>query len=175
MAASTIYFDAAIYIFLLIAIVFGFNAGLLRSLATIFGYVAAMGMALAAAPPLTQMLSSQTKSPYTQGWVVFVMLFLAAGLLLSAILRYAVSEIVGPRVSVPDRLAGATLGALRIGLLAVAVVLVFDRIIPPGREPEFLAGSRLRPIFSDAGKQGLRSLPPEVTNLIDRLKRQRGI
>ena len=175
MASAVNPFDAAIYGFLLIAVVFGFNAGLLRSLATIFGYVAAMGVALAAAPPLAQVLSTQFKSPLAQDWVVFVMLFLAAGLLLSAILRYAVSEIVGPRVSIPDRLAGAMLGAVRIGLVAVAVVLVFDRIIPAGREPAFLAGSQLRPLLSEAGKQGLRSLPPEITDLIDKLKRQRGI
>jgi uncharacterized membrane protein required for colicin V production len=54
MAASINPFDAAIYIFLLIAGVFGFNAGLLRSLATIFRYVAAMGVVLAAAPPRAQ-------------------------------------------------------------------------------------------------------------------------
>ena len=54
MAASINPFDAAIYIFLLIAGVFGFNTGLLRSLATIFRYVAAMGVVLAAAPPRAQ-------------------------------------------------------------------------------------------------------------------------
>ena len=37
-------FDAAIYICLFVAVVMGFMTGLLRSLATIFGYVAAMGL-----------------------------------------------------------------------------------------------------------------------------------
>jgi hypothetical protein len=36
---------------------------------------------------------------------------------------------VGRNVSVPDRVAGAALGAIRIAMLAI---LVFDRIIPPG-------------------------------------------
>ena len=55
------------------------------------------------------------------------------------------------------------------------LVLIFDRIIPAGREPAFLRGSQLRPILSEAGRQGLRSLPPDVTDYIDRLKRERGI
>jgi membrane protein required for colicin V production len=60
-------------------------------------------------------------------------------------------------------------------LLAVLLVLVFDRIIPPGREPAFLKGSQWRPVLSSAGQYGLQSLPPEVENYIDRLKRQRGM
>jgi hypothetical protein len=34
------------------------------------------------------------------------------------------------------------LGAIRIGLLAVLLVPVFDHIIPPGRELAFLTGSQ---------------------------------
>jgi membrane protein required for colicin V production len=98
-----------------------------------------------------------------------------AGIALGALLRFAVSEMVSPRISIPDRVAGALLGAVRIGLLAVVLVLVFDRIIPPGREPAFLQGSQWRPVLSKAAQQGLRSLPPDVAVYIDRLKRERGI
>jgi membrane protein required for colicin V production len=52
-------FDAAIYIFLFLAVVMGFMTGLLRSLATIFGYVAAMGIVVALAPQLARLLSAQ--------------------------------------------------------------------------------------------------------------------
>jgi len=45
-------FDAVIYAFLLIAIVLGFRAGFLRSMVTILGYVAAVQIAVAAAPAL---------------------------------------------------------------------------------------------------------------------------
>jgi membrane protein required for colicin V production len=82
---------------------------------------------------------------------------------------------VGRRVSIPDRVAGALLGAVRVGLLAVVLVLVFDRIIPPDREPAFLKGSQWRPVLSRAGQQGLQSLPPDIAEYIDRLKRERGI
>ena len=168
-------FDAAIYICLFLAVVLGFMSGLLRSMATIFGYVAAMGLAVALAPRLSQLMTVQFKLPPAQDWVAFVMVFLTAGLLLSALLRYAVSELVGPNVSIPDRVAGAALGAFRVAVLAVLLVLVFDRIIPAGREPAFLQGSKWRPVLSQAGRQGLQSLPPEVADYIDRLKKQRGI
>jgi membrane protein required for colicin V production len=168
-------FDAAIYIVTAVAVVMGFSSGLLRSLATIFGYVSAMPIALAASPPLSQILTDQLHMPPVQNWVVPCGIFVAAGLVLSALLRLAVTELVGPQVSIPDRLAGALLGAVRIGLLAVLMVLIFDRIIPAGRDPAFLHGSQMRPLLSTAGQLGLKSLPPDVADYIDRLKRERGI
>jgi membrane protein required for colicin V production len=168
-------FDAAVYICLFLAVVLGFMSGLLRSMATIIGYVAAMGLAVALAPRLSQLLAAQFNVPPAQSWVAFVMVFLAAGVLLSALLRYTVSELVGPNVSIPDRDAGAMLGAFRVAVLAVLLVMVFDRIIPADREPAFLQGSKWRPVLSKAGRQGLQSLPPEVADYIDRLKKQRGI
>ena len=43
---STNWFDLAIYVCLFVAVVMGFMTGLLRSLATIFGYIAGMGVAV---------------------------------------------------------------------------------------------------------------------------------
>src|SRR6185312_5396847 len=60
-------FDAAVYLCLFVAVVMGFIAGLLRSLATIFGYVAGMGIAVAAAPYLTPLVSTQFKLLAGQG------------------------------------------------------------------------------------------------------------
>jgi membrane protein required for colicin V production len=168
-------FDAAVYICLFVAVVMGFMTGLLRSLATIFGYVAAMGLAVALAPQLAPLITAQFNLPPAQTWLVFGGIFLGAGMLISALLRSAVSEMVGPTISIPDRVAGALLGAVRVGLLAVLIVVVFDRIIPPGREPAFLKGSQWRPVLSQAAQQGLRSLPPEVEAYIDRLKKERGL
>jgi membrane protein required for colicin V production len=168
-------FDAAIYACLALAVVMGLNAGLLRSLATIFGYLVAAPLAVAAAPYLSPILISQFRLPPAQAWLAFVGIFLVIGFVLSALLRHAVSEIVGPDVSFADRLAGALLGAVRIGLLAVLMVVIFDRIIPADREPAFLTGSQLRPILSQAGQTGLKSLPPDITDFIDKLKRERGL
>ncbi len=168
-------FDAAIYICLFVAVVMGFMSGLLRSLATIIGYAAAMALAVALAPQLSPLLAAKFKLPAGEAWLVFGAIFLIAGIALSAMLRFAISEMVSPQASIPDRVAGALLGALRVGLLAIVVVLVFDRIIPPGREPAFLKGSRWRPVLSKAAQQGLRTLPPDVVNYIDRLKRERGL
>ncbi|HEY1310972.1 MAG TPA: CvpA family protein [Pseudolabrys sp.] len=168
-------FDAAVYFCLAVAVIAGFRSGLLRSMATIFGYLAAMAIAVALTPRLAQFLIERAHIPPTETWVVYVGVFFASGVVLGALLRLAVSELVGAEVSAPDRVAGAMLGTVRVALLAVLMVVIFDRLIPPGREPEFLKGSRLRPVLSAAGQQGLKSLPPDVEDYIDRLKRERGL
>jgi membrane protein required for colicin V production len=167
-------FDAVIYVLVIVAVIAGFRSGLLRSVATILGYLAAAPIALVSAPRLVPVLADLFQMPF-QTWVVFCGLFLVTGFVLGTLLRSAVSAIVGPTVSLPDRAAGSVLGAVRIVLLAVLMVLIFDRIIPTNRQPPFLADSRLRPILSMAGVQGLKSLPPDVADYIDQLKRARGI
>jgi membrane protein required for colicin V production len=168
-------FDAAVYLCLAIAVIAGFRSGLLRSMATIFGYLAAMALAAGVAPALSQLLTTRFQMPAAPAWLVFVAVFIVAGILFGALLRRAIGELAGADISAPDRMAGAMLGFIRVVLLAVLIVLIFDRIIPPGREPAFLKGSQLRPILSAAGQAGLRSLPPEVADTIDRLKRERGL
>jgi membrane protein required for colicin V production len=169
------HFDAAVYLCLLVAVIAGFRSGLLRSLATIFGYVAALPLVVMAMPYLVPTLSTQLHLSQPMIWIVLFVVFLFIGLILSAILRLGVSEAVGQEVSIADRSAGAMLGAVRVILLAVLMVLIFDRIIPADGQPTFLTGSKLRPILSAAGQQGLKSLPPDVATFIDRLKRERGI
>jgi len=168
-------FDAVVYLFTFVAVIIGFNAGLLRSLATIFSYLCAAPVAVGAAPYASRILNDQFHLPPAQNWLVPLGLFLAVGMALSALLRLTVGELAGTRIGIPDRLAGAVLGAVRTGLLAVLMVVIFDRIIPPGREAAFLAGSQLRPLLSNVGRAGLQSLPPEVADSIDRLKKERGI
>jgi len=168
-------FDAAVYFFLLLAIILGFQAGLLRSLATIVGYVAAMPFAVVAVPHFLSGGNGKLVLASPQGWAILFLILLATGFVLSALLRVAVSELVGPDINIADRAAGATLGAVRVLLLAVLMVLIFDRIIPANSQPHFLVDSRLRPLLSVAGQQGVKSLPPEVASYIDRLKQSRGI
>lgn len=166
-------FDAAVFLIAAVAVVMGYRSGLLRSVATIVGYLCAMPLAIVMAPRLWQALGGQMSQ--VQYWLLLFGIFVVTGMLLSALMRLGVSNLVGPDVSLPDRLAGSALGALRIGLLAVLMVVIFDRIIPVNRLPPFLADSKLRPILSVAGKSGLRTLPPDVVVYIDRLKRERGI
>ena len=168
-------FDAAVYVCLAFAIIAGFRSGLLRSLATILGYLAAAPVAVGVAPAVASYLIGHFKVAPTQTWLIYAGTFLAIGFVLGTLLRLGISELAGPNIGAADRAAGALLGAVRVVLLAVLMVVVFDRIIPAGREPAFLTGSRLRPILSQAGQAGLRSLPPDIEQYIDRLKRERGI
>lgn len=168
-------FDAAVYFVLIVAVVSGFSAGLVRSVATILGYVAAMPVAVAATPYVSRALTDKFDPSVAGNPLLFFGIFLVAGIVLGTLLRTAINETVGPRVSLPDRLAGSMLGAVRIVLVAVTMVLIFDRIIPPERQPAFLRGSQLKPILLMAGQQGLKSLPPDVTAFIDQLKKAQRI
>jgi membrane protein required for colicin V production len=177
-------FDVVVIAVAFVAIVLGFNAGLLRSLATMLGYLIAAPMAVAIAPLLTTLAVGQHVMPSAlpsglmssnQNWLMVCVTFIAVGLIMSAVFRLAVSEFIGPDIGLFDRVAGGALGAVRIGLIAVLIVVIFDRVIPAGHEPQFLADSRLRPYLSAAGKKGLQSLPPEIDGYIDQLRRQRGI
>ena len=161
-------FDGAVIGFTLIAIVFGFRSGLLRSLATIIAYLVAAPAAIPITAKLSPLIPQAGNSLYF--WVV-----LALGLLLGMLMRSAVSAAFGEEASMTDRVAGALLGALRTGLLAVFMVLIFERIIPPNVQPPWLTQSKLRPYLSEAGQRGLKSLPPDVMEYIDRIKKERGL
>jgi membrane protein required for colicin V production len=168
-------FDAVVISFALLAVVFGFNAGLLRSLATILGYVVAAPFAVAVAPLLAHYAAGRVDLSGSRGALALFAVFLVSGMVISALIRRAIGDMVGSEAGLFDRVAGAMLGAVRTVLLAVLMVMIFDRIIPPDLEPGWLAQSRLRPVLSAAGRQGLRALPPDVIAYIDRLKKERGL
>lgn len=168
-------FDIAVYFVTAVAVVGGFRAGLLRSLATISGYLIAMPLAVSLTPLVAPIVSGSLRGPVGESRTLFFVVFFAVGILFGAVFRLAVSEFIGTTISLPDRLAGAMLGVVRIALVAVTLVLIFDRIIPANQQPAFLVGSKLRPILLAAGQRGLKSLPPDVTAYIDQLKRERRI
>ncbi|MDB5584627.1 MAG: hypothetical protein JWR80_9803 [Bradyrhizobium sp.] len=168
-------FDVVVYVGLVIAIVTGFNAGLLRSAVTILAYLIAMPIAVWAMSLVSPVVAGKPGPPFLQNWLLFFGIFLVAGIVLGKLMRMALDETIGPESGLGDRLAGAVLGAIRVGLVAITLVLIFDQLIPADRQPAFLTGSHLRPLLSAAGQRGFKSLPPEVTAYIDRLKKDRRI
>jgi membrane protein required for colicin V production len=163
-------FDAVVYAGLAIAVVTGFNAGLLRSAVTILAYLLAMPIAVWAMSLVSPMIDDNLGSPVTQNVLLFFGIFLVAGIVLGKMMRMALDETIGPEPGSETRLAGAALGAVRVALVAILLVLIFDRLVPSDRQPTYLVGSQLRPLLSLAGQKGFRSLPPEVAAYIDRLK-----
>jgi membrane protein required for colicin V production len=164
-------FDVVVLSLLLVAATVGFRSGLLRSLATILGYLLAMPFAMVLAPYISTAVVGRTDLSFVHSSLLLFGTFMVAGMLFGALARSAVSEAIGPEIGAVDRTAGAMLGAVRVLLVAVTLVLMFDQLIPGDRQPAFLAGSRLRPVLSVAAQQGLKSLPPDVTALIAQLKR----
>ena len=168
-------FDIVLYTFAALAAIMGFRSGLLRSLATILGYLVAAPFALGVAPALSVFLARYYPIPPAYSSLVLALVLLVAGIIMGALFRRVVSDLTGGEVNLLDRLLGAMLGAARIGLVGILIVVIFDRVFPPNREPGFLKGSQTRPYLSAAGEAGVKKLPPEVTDYIDRLKRARGI
>jgi len=168
-------FDLVIYICLVLALIIGFSSGLLRSLATILGYLAASAVVVMFGSWAVQTAADRLHMPPAQNWIVLVALFVVAGIVLGAVFRFIVTEMSGQQIGPVDRLLGAVFGVVRILLTVVLIVVIFDRVIPTDRQPQFLTGSKLRPLLSEAGRQGLGTLPPDFENYIDRLKSERGI
>ncbi|ABD89328.1 CvpA family protein [Rhodopseudomonas palustris] len=163
-------FDVVVCFGLVIAMTFGFRAGLLRSAVTILGYVVAMPIALWITALIAPRLGGASDLPTAQTSMAFVAAFLVSGIGLGALLRTAIDEMAGAHIGLTDRLGGAALGAARVGLIAITMVLIFDELIPANAQPTFLAGSQLRPLLSAAGQQGFKSLPPDVAAYIAQLK-----
>jgi membrane protein required for colicin V production len=168
-------FDLALLGFTVVAVVTGFSAGLLRSLATILAYVIAAPVAVAVSPAVTAWAVQQNLLSPDKSVFVALGLVLVVGMLLGALMRGAVGSATGGHTVFIDRVLGALLGGVRIALLAIVLVLVFERIIPSGQEPEWIAQSQARPYLSAAGAAGLRALPPQVIDYIDKLKKERGL
>jgi membrane protein required for colicin V production len=168
-------FDIAVTIALIVAVITGFNAGLLRSAVTILSYLFAMPLAVWLMSLLSSASDAATSAPIAQNSLLFFAVFLVSGMALGKMARMAIDETMGSEAGIGDRLAGALLGAARVGLVAITLVLIFDQLVPADRQPAYLTGSQLRPLLSMAGQRGFKSLPPDVTAYIDRLKRDRQI
>ncbi|MGB3488323.1 MAG: CvpA family protein [Xanthobacteraceae bacterium] len=165
-------FDIAIYAGLLIAVVGGFHVGLLRSAATIVGYLMAMPVAVWITGLIAPQLLRSAETSLLEGPFLLFIVFVLVGIVFGKLLRMVVDEITGTDVGLLDRLAGALLGAVRLFLVAITLVLIVDQLMPANRQPAFLNQSSLRPMLSWAAAQGIKSLPPDITAYIDRLKRQ---
>lgn len=168
-------FDAVVTLGLLFAVVTGFNTGLLRSAVTILAYLVAMPLAVAVMAMVGPQVASLPGSPFPPNGVLLFGLFLVIGVVLGRLARTMLDDTLGAQIGLGDRLGGALLGAVRVGLVVTTLVLVFDQLVPLANQPQFLNGSQLRPLFSAAGQAGFRSLPPEAALAIERLRRERRI
>jgi membrane protein required for colicin V production len=168
-------FDILVTLGLVIAVVTGFNTGLVRSAITILAYLVAAPIAMTAMSLFSPPASANLASALAQNGLVFFGIFLFAGIALGKLARLAIDEVTGTDAGIVDRLCGAVLGAVRVGLIAVTIVVVVDQFLPPQLQPSWLTGSQLRPWLSAAGQKGVKSLPPDVAATLDRLKRNQQI
>src|SRR6266576_4732393 len=104
-------FDAVVYLGLIVAVVTGFNAGLLRSAVTILAYLIAMPIAVWIMSLISPQIDGKLASPWAQNSLLFFGIFLIAGMVLGKLMRMALDETIGSEAGIGDRLAGAALGA----------------------------------------------------------------
>jgi membrane protein required for colicin V production len=166
-------FDAVVIAGLLIAIVIGFRSELLRSAVTIVGYLIAMPVAVWIKSFLAAQIGGAAAAGMAQSSLLFFGIFVVSGIVMGSLLRMLLDDVIGPEVGFVDRLGGAALGAIRVLLIAVTLVLIFDQMVPANAQPAYLADSGLRPLLSALGQKGFRTLPPEATAYIDQWKRDR--
>lgn len=165
-------FDAVVIVALLVVTVIGYRAGLVRSAATILGYLIAMPIAVWAMSLIgPQIGTSSAIASASQNSLMLFGIFLVSGIVMGSVLRMAVDDTFGQHIGLGDRLAGAALGAIRVVMIAVTLVLIFDQMVPAAIQPPYLAGSRFRPVLSMLGQKGFKTLPPEVTATIAKWKR----
>src|ERR1700684_2051644 len=143
--------------------------------ATILAYLIAMPIAVWTMSLISHRIGDHANSPLPQNSLLLFGIFLIVGIVLGKLMRMALDDTIGPGAGIGDRLAGAALGAARLGLVAITLVLVFDQLVPSDRQPAFLNGSQLRPLLSMLGQRGFRAPPPGCTATIDRLKKDRRI
>ena len=168
-------FDVVVCVVLISAAVSGFKAGLLRSAATILAYLIALPTAVFLMSLVSTGTGGKLDSPLLQSSPLLFGTFLITGIMFAKFMRMALEDVIGPDAGIADRFAGAALAIVRAGLVAITFVLSFDQLSSSGRQPAFLAGSQLRPLLSEAGQRGFKSLPPDVVAYIDRLKKDRRI
>jgi membrane protein required for colicin V production len=165
-------FDIVVCLAVVVAAASGFKAGLLRSAVTILAYLIAMPTAVFV---MALVSPNRGESPAGQGSPLLFGTFLVTGVMLSKFMRMAVDDAIGAETGIADRLAGASLGVVRAGLVAITFVVSFDQLVPSGRQPAYLTASQLRPLLSAAGQKSFNSLPPSVVAFIDRLRQTRRI
>jgi membrane protein required for colicin V production len=88
-------FDAVVYIGLVIAMVTGFNTGLVRSAVTILAYLVAVPIAMWAMSALSPPANGKLVSAFAQNGLVFFGVFLFAGMALGKLARVMVDEATG--------------------------------------------------------------------------------
>ena len=99
-------FDVVIYVGLIVAVVTGFKAGLLRSAVTILAYLFAMPIAVSAMSMVSPAVAGKLDSPWAQNSLLFFGIFLVAGIVLGKIMRMALDDAIGAETGIGDRLAG---------------------------------------------------------------------
>src|SRR5579871_1083402 len=144
-------FDIVVVAATIVAAASGYRAGLLRSAVTILAYLIAMPTAVFLMSMAAAYTGSGIGGSIAANSPMLFGVFLVTGIVLAKSMRMALEDMVGDEPGTGDRVAGAALGIVRAGLVAVTFVLSVDQLAPSTRQPPYLATSQLRPLLSLVG------------------------
>src|SRR5437763_1768394 len=101
-------FDIAICLGLAAFMGLGFYAGLLRTLASILGYVVASPIAIAATSSISPALAGDATPVWARNFVLFFVVLLAVGGVIAHFMRHGVKELFGEQVDMAQALVRVT-------------------------------------------------------------------
>src|SRR3954470_24640419 len=99
-------FDAVVCLGLVIAVVTGFNTGLLRSAITILAYLFAMPFAVWVMSLISPGTDTKLAAPPTQNSLLFFGIFLMIGMGLGKLARMMLDDTIGSEAGLGDRIGG---------------------------------------------------------------------
>lgn len=162
-------FDIAVAVIVLLAAIFGFASGTLKSIAGLITVLLSALLAVAFAPIIEPYFTSIVTSDNWRHIGAHLILFIIALIIIGLVLRLLVSAIA-PKPTLGDSLAGLIIGFLRGALLALLFVMMIDAF-PIGDPPSWLSAAWSKPYLSNVGKQIRDNVPASFWEMVSNLQR----
>lgn len=164
--------DIIVLSVMLISGILAMVRGFLREVFSILSWVIAAGVTVyfykQALPYVKQYISQDTAALATTVAILFL-----GTLLISSIVTARISDVVlDSRIGALDRTLGFAFGLARGLLLMVIALLFFNWLVPPEKQPPWVAQAKSLPALTNAGEWLKAQLPDDPENtILNKLKK----
>lgn len=163
-------FDIAVAVVVILAAIFGFASGTLKSIAGLITVLVAAFLAVAFSPIIEPYFTSIVTSDNWRHIGAHLILFFLALIIIGLVLRLLVSAIA-PKPTLGDSLAGLIIGLLRGAALALLFVMMVDSFPVGDPPPSWLSAAWSKPYLSNVGKQIHDNVPASFWEMVGNLQR----
>ncbi len=151
--------DGVVLVVTLLSAVLAMVRGFVREVLSIASWVAAAVAAYAFYDKLLPFTQQYVKNPHLALALTIAAIFLVALIIVSVITMKISDFVIDSRVGFVDRALGFVFGAARGILLLVVAMLFFNWLVPPAKQPSWVADARSRPMLDDLGQRLMALLP----------------